>query len=94
MRRKQSAGVVQELCPDCRALIRAGRGDLLDPEMYAACQRIDAETPKTVPQLNAHTRNALRKMGGERINPVQAEVYLGGLPGAVKKSTKGGANDG
>lgn len=92
-RRKQSAGVVQELCPDCRALIRAGRGDLLDPEMWAECQRVDAETPKTQDEIQEHTRRALKAVRRERINPLKASAFIGGERGAAKTSTKGGASN-
>lgn len=35
-----------EYCPTCNGHLRAGRGDLLDPVVYAACQKIIADECK------------------------------------------------
>lgn len=35
-----------EYCPQCNGYLKAGRGDLLDPVVYAACQKIIADECK------------------------------------------------
>lgn len=72
-----------EYCPTCLAHLKEGRPDLLDPKVYAECQRV-AAAEKLMPLEPTEQREWLEryhgKAGGERTNPRMLWRALIGLP--------------
>lgn len=73
-----------EYCPVCLGYLKAGRPDLLDPVVYAECQKIIAEECEANPN-SAEYREWLRDREGYRMqkprrNPKAVWRALIGLP--------------
>ena len=96
----QQAKNIAGLCPECRDAARRKRGDLLDPVIYAECQKVMAQeralTPmagnirQTRQRLAEYTRERLAAMPPPRANPEVAEALLGGPSPGGKSGKVGG----
>lgn len=67
-----------EYCPKCLEHLKAGRGDLLDPYVWNACQRVMVEEAEY--QRRVATGEEATEGGGARYSPEQAWRALLGLP--------------
>ena len=87
------------LCPKCTGYLRKKRGDLLDPKLYALCQKIAKQERKVMP-TGGNVRKAqakewrrsqavLAKLGEPRLTVLEAERALGG-PSPSAASGKAG----
>lgn len=65
-----------EYCPKCQKHLKAGRGDLLDPVMYARCQEIIAQEKAGEKAAEA----AAHKAGRDKVSGAAAWRALLGLP--------------
>ena len=82
--------IVTGMCPTCRKRAANKQGWLLDPAIYAECQRIKAEEVKMFGKgsgqrrekaMNAWERKALHKLWRKPLpmNPLTGEAALGGV---------------
>ena len=98
----QQAKNIAGLCPECRDAARRKRGDLLDPVLYAECQKVMAAERKMLPlagnirqtreNLARWERRALLSLEEKplRMNPVVGEALLGGPSPKAKSGKLGG----
>ena len=99
---EQDKHVQSGLCPTCKEWAAAKRGDLLDPVIYAECQRVLQEEKALVPvggniratkaRLQAYTRERLAAMKPPRANPEITEALLGGPSPGGRSGKVGGPN--
>ena len=104
---KKACNINSGLCPRCKALAAAKRGDLLDPKLYALCQQIAKAERRLVGNGGDMKKSAWRKRkaakavmdgwGPRRRTVLEAERLVGGAsPGARSGKVGGpsGRNDG